>query len=57
MNASHRSYRLVLLLALLTFAGVGAVHGSGAMWKSDYAAARKEAFAKGRPLVIVFGGA
>ncbi len=56
MNASHRSYRLVLLLALLTFAGVGAVHGSGAMWKSDYAAARKEAFAKGRPLVIVFGG-
>lgn len=56
MNASHRHYHVVLLLAVISLIGVGSVAGSGVTWKSDYALARKEAFESGRPLVIVFGG-
>jgi thioredoxin-related protein len=56
MNSIIRSFRVLLLLALMVFAGVGVVHGSGVVWKGDYAVARKEAFEKGKPLVIVFSG-
>jgi thioredoxin-like negative regulator of GroEL len=56
MNSTNRINRVMILFAIIAFAGVSVAHGSGVVWKSDYAAARKEAFEKGRPIVIVFSG-
>jgi thioredoxin-related protein len=50
------SLRLSLLMTVVFMALPAPAAAQGVNWKSDYAAARKEAFEKGRPLLLVFGG-
>src|SRR4051794_36245420 len=46
-----------LLAVTLSLLAPGMVHAQDVKWRSDYASARREAEAKGLPLVLDFGNA